>query len=365
MVSFFNEKEPLLPHSNISVRRASFTITTPGWPRAGAPPDVIGAERRIQQQKARLNPHRVSAVLRGNRGHTFALVPVIAEGYGKDGIDAEDGGIVGRAEERRNVEPRECGRLPGETRADVEFVFRLGPGFRIRPADELHFQADLQVFIADGVDQRLAEACFPLAFAARFEFLEDIQCPLVVPAELLAQQQTQLDGVGNALHSVAVVIRPAAVVIRPAVILADAKMILGKERRVKRKLAPIGQGIAALNGLRRDLRVIFLQDKVVLVGDLETIRQSQLKFLREKVPCFAVPGDSPRVIEIDIELIGRQHIDIGTRREPAASRPTGLVIRTDQLLARADPLHRHFRQHDRLRLLGQRRKRTTTQGHRK
>src|SRR5664279_1940335 len=100
-------------------------------------------------------------MLRGNRGHAFTLVPVIAEGYGKDGIDAEGGGVAGGAEERRKVEPRTRGRLPGETRADVEFVFRLGPGFRIRPADELHFQADLQVFIADGVDQRLAEACFP------------------------------------------------------------------------------------------------------------------------------------------------------------------------------------------------------------
>ena len=140
--------------------------------------------------------------------------------------------------------------------------------------------------------------------------------------------------------------RSVAVVFRPAVILADAEMILGKERRVERKLAPIGQGIAALDGLRRDLRVIFLQDKVVLIGDLETMRQSQLKFLREKVLCLAVPGDGSRIIEIDIEFKGRQHIDIGTRRESAASRPTGLVIRADQFLARADPLHRHFRQHE-------------------
>ena len=142
-------------------------------------------------------------MLRGNRGHAFALVPVIAEGYGKDGKDGEGRGVAGGAEERRNVKPRLRGRLPGETRADVEFVFRPGLGVGICPVNELRFQADLQVFIADGVDQRLVESCFPLEFAAHFKLVEDVQGPLEVPAELPAQQQTQLDGVGDALHSVA------------------------------------------------------------------------------------------------------------------------------------------------------------------
>ena len=171
---------------------------------------------------------------------------------------------------------------------------RPGLGVGIRPVNELRFQADLQVFIVDGVDQRLVESCFPLEFAAHVKLVVDAECPLAVPGELPAQQQTQLDGIGDARHSVALVIRVAAVVIGSAVILADAEMILGKERRVERKLAPIGQGIAALDGLRRELRVIFFQDKVILVGDLETIRQSQLKFLREKVLCLAVSwGWSP------------------------------------------------------------------------
>ena len=46
-------------------------------------------------------------MLRRNRGHAFALVPVIAEGYGKDGKDAEGGGVASDAEKRRNIEPRE------------------------------------------------------------------------------------------------------------------------------------------------------------------------------------------------------------------------------------------------------------------
>ena len=99
MVSFFNEKEPLLPAfqyfgtqgfaqmcaGQLDPNALARAVAAAGsrkkpHPPCGAPPDMVGAERQTQPQKARLNPHQGSAVLRRNRGHAFALVPVIAEG---------------------------------------------------------------------------------------------------------------------------------------------------------------------------------------------------------------------------------------------------------------------------------------------